>query len=324
VPRSEEEPEKGAVLKILVADDDPVSRLIAEEAVRSLGHHCLSADGGELAWELFRRERPDVVISDWMMPDLDGLAFCRRIRSDGGGIYSSFILVTSLDDTQHALEGMLAGADDYLSKPLNVDELQMRLIAASRLNDLHRKLDEHQHFLEGLNDKLRMTARVDALTGLGNRLRLREDLSTLSSRTNRYGDTYCVCVLDLDRFKSFNDTYGHLEGDLALKAVADAISGQVRSEDSTYRFGGEEFVCIFRSLTVPEAAAVLERIRVAVQGLGIEHASNRPWGVVTVSAGAAAAGPVDPSRPEKLLEPADRALYLAKESGRNRVETAVS
>lgn len=311
-------------MKILVVDDDPVSRMIAEQAVRSLGHHCISADGGEAAWELFCLEHPDVVISDWMMPDLDGVAFCRRIRADGAGIYSSFILVTSLDDTQHALEGMLAGADDYLSKPLNVDELHMRLIAASRLNELHRRLDDHQHFLEGLNDELRRTARVDALTGLGNRLRLREDLATLNSRMTRYGDTYCICVLDIDRFKSFNDNYGHLEGDRALKAVADAISGQVRSEDSTYRFGGEEFVCVFRSLAVSEAASVLDRIRLAVQGLGIEHAGNQPWGVVTISAGAAAAIAVDPTRPERLLEPADQALYLAKNSGRNRVETAAS
>jgi two-component system, cell cycle response regulator len=311
-------------MKILVVDDDPVSRMIAEQAVRSLGHQCISADGGEAAWELFCLERPDVVISDWMMPDLDGVAFCRRIRADGGGIYSSFILVTSLDDTQHALEGMLAGADDYLSKPLNVDELHMRLIAASRLNELHRRLDDHQHFLEGLNDELRRTARVDALTGLGNRLRLGEDLTTLNSRMNRYGDTYCICVLDIDRFKSFNDSYGHLEGDRALKAVADAISGQVRSEDSTYRFGGEEFVCVFRSLTVSEAASVLDRIRLAVQGLGIEHTSNQPWGVVTISAGAAAAIAVDPTRPERLLEAADQALYLAKNSGRNRVEAAAS
>lgn len=310
-------------MKILVVDDDPVSRLIAEEAVRKLGHECLSADGGEPAWELFQKERPDVVISDWLMPDLDGLEFCRRIRFEQTAMYSSFILVTSLGDKQHALEGMLAGADDYLSKPLQIDELQMRLIAASRLNALHRKLEDHQHFLESLNDALRLTARVDALTGLGNRLRLREDLAALNSRMARYGDEYCICVLDLDRFKAFNDTYGHLEGDQALKAVADAISGQVRAGDSTYRFGGEEFVCVFRSVTLLEAAALLDRIRLRVESLAIPHASNEPWGVVTISAGAATAHEVNASRPEKLLEDADRALYRAKESGRNCVRTAL-
>jgi diguanylate cyclase (GGDEF)-like protein len=309
-------------MKVLIVDDDPVSRLIVEAALDSLGHDCISAEGGEVGWKLFLQERPDVVISDWMMPDLNGLELCRRIRSNEGARYCSFIVVTARDEGQSVREGMLAGADDYLTKPLDIDELELRLIATARLNALHTHLADQQARLEALNTELKLTARIDALTGLGNRLRLREDLASLISRMDRYGTTCCVGVLDLDGFKRYNDLYGHLEGDRALKAVAREIAGQIRGGDTAYRFGGEEFVCVFPELSLDASNGVLERIRKGVENLAIPHSANPPLNLVTISAGVSTAPPADPTKPERILESADRALYLAKANGRNRVEVA--
>jgi len=309
-------------MKVLIVDDDPVSRLIVEAALASLGHDCISAEGGEVGWRLFLQEQPDVVISDWMMPDLNGLELCRRIRANEGARYSSFIVVTSLDDRQSVREGMMAGADDYLTKPLNIDELELRLIATARLNALHTHLADQQDRLEALNEELKLTARIDALTGLGNRLRLREDLTSLISRMDRYGTTCCVGVLDLDSFKKYNDLHGHLEGDRALKAVAKEIARQIRGGDSAYRFGGEEFVCVFPELSLEAAKGVLERIRKGVESLAIPHSANPPLNLVTISAGVSRATVADLSKPERILESADQALYRAKANGRNRVEFA--
>lgn len=307
-------------MRVLIVDDDPVSRLIVEAALAGLGHDCISAEGGEVGWELFLQERPDVVISDWMMPDLNGLELCRRIRSNEGARYCSFIVITSLDDRQSVREGMLAGADDYLTKPLNVDELELRLIATARLNALHTHLADQQTRLEALNEELKLTARIDALTGLGNRRRMREDLTSLTSRIDRHGTNCCVGVLDLDLFKSYNDLYGHLEGDRALKAVATEIARQIRGGDSAYRFGGEEFVCLFLELSLEDSKGVLERIRQGIENLAIPHLGNPPLNLVTISAGVSRATPADPTKPEKILESADQALYRAKANGRNRVE----
>jgi two-component system, cell cycle response regulator len=309
-------------MKVLIVDDDPVSRLVVEAAVVSLGHDCLTAEGGETGWKLFSEEQPDVVISDWMMPDLNGLELCRRIRSNEGTRYCSFVVLTSHDDKHSVREGILAGADDYLTKPLKLDELELRLITAARLNALHRHLADQQKRLEALNEELQLTARVDTLTGLGNRLRLNEDLATLISRIYRYGAGCCVGVLDLDGFKKYNDLYGHLKGDRALKAVAKEIAGKIRAGDAAYRFGGEEFVCLFPELPLEAASKVLERIRQGVQDLGIPHSGNPPLNVVTISAGVAQAHPADPARPERIIDSADQALYRAKANGRNRVEMA--
>jgi two-component system, cell cycle response regulator len=309
-------------MKVLIVDDDPVSRLVVEAALISLGHECLTADGGEAGWKLFLEERPDVVISDWMMPDLNGLELCRRIRSNEGTHYCSFVVLTSLDDKQSVREGILAGADDYLTKPLKVDELELRLITAARLNALHTHLADQQKRLEALNEELKLTARIDTLTGLGNRLRLNEDLATLISRMRRYGTGCCVGILDLDGFKDYNDIYGHLDGDRALKAVAKEIAAKIRAGDVAYRFGGEEFVCLFPELSLEASNKVLERVRQGVEDLGIPHSGNPPLNVVTVSAGVSRADPADPSRPERIIDSADQALYRAKASGRNRVEIA--
>ena len=305
-------------MRILIAEDDAVSRTILRRAVEKTGHECLAAADGEEAWSLFK-ENPDidVIISDWMMPGVDGLELCRRVRGDGREGYTYFIFLTALGDREHLLQGLEAGADDYLSKPLDRDELGMRLTSALRVTELHRRLAVQNEELEALNRMLFEQSRQDPLTSLGNRLRLREDLQVLQSRAERYGHSYAVVLCDVDFFKAYNDRYGHLAGDDELRRVAATLSSGLRTGDTAYRFGGEEFLLVLPEQDAEAAAAITERLRQAVEDLGIPHADGLPLGVVTVSAGVAVSAEAGDG--DGLLRAADRALYAAKETGRNRV-----
>ena len=307
-------------MKILIAEDDAVSRTILRRAVEKLGHECLAAADGEEAWTLYKQNSDlDVIISDWMMPGVDGLELCRRVRGDNRDGYTYFIFLTALGDREHLLQGLEAGADDYLSKPLDRDELGMRLTSALRVTELHRRLAFQNNELEKLNRMLFEQSRQDPLTSLGNRLRLREDLQVLQSRTERYGHNYAVVLCDVDFFKAYNDRYGHLAGDDVLRRVAATISSGLRTGDTAYRYGGEEFLVVLPEQDV-EAAAITDRLRRAVEGLGIPHADGGPGGVLTISAGVAVSSGSGDT--DGLLKAADEALYAAKSEGRNRVALA--
>jgi diguanylate cyclase (GGDEF)-like protein len=309
-------------MRVLVADDDRTSRLIAQAALRSLGHECHTASEGQQAWDMIRSCRPDVVISDWLMPGLTGLELCRNIRDDAVADYVYFILVSSQVAPAEVIEGMAAGADDYLLKPLDPDDLRARLIAAARVTSLHRQLARQRTQLEGLNGELIAIARRDSLTGLGNRRALQEDLELLEARVRRYGHRYCMALLDVDHFKSYNDTYGHQAGDQALQAVSAQLQETARSGDALYRYGGEEFLCVFPEQSLATGAKAVERMRVSLERRAIRHVDN-PAGVLTFSAGIAVLGP-DCTRPSAdVLKDADEALYRAKLRGRNRVERAL-
>ena len=308
-------------MKILIAEDDAVSRTILRRAVEKLGHECLAAADGEEAWGLYK-ENPDVdvIISDWMMPGVDGLELCRRVRGDGREGYTYFIFLTALGDREHLLQGLEAGADDYLSKPLDRDELGMRLTSALRVTELHRRLAFQNGELEKLNRMFFEQSRQDPLTSLGNRLRLGEDLQVLQSRKERYGHRYAVVLLDVDFFKAYNDRYGHLAGDDVLQRVAATISSSLRAGDGAYRYGGEEFLMVLPEQDAEAAAAITDRLRRAVEGLGIPHADGTPSGVVTISAGVAVSD--DAEDTDGLLKATDEALYAAKSEGRNRIARA--
>jgi two-component system, cell cycle response regulator len=306
-------------VRILVAEDEPASRLMVETALRNLGHECQTASDGAEAWDAFRSSRPEVVISDWIMPGLTGLQLCRNIRAYTPGDYTYFILVTSQGGRDRIAEGMRAGADDYLVKPLDPDDLEVRLIAAARVTSLHRQLAQQRTELEGLNQELTAISLRDPLTGLGNRMALEADLRQLEARVSRYGHRYCLALLDVDQFKSYNDTYGHQAGDQALQAVAAQLRGQAREGDAVYRYGGEEFLCIFPEQVLATAAVATQRIRGGLEQLAIPHADN-PVGVLTLSAGLAMLDPGRTRSVGEVLKEADEALYRAKQLGRNRVE----
>lgn len=277
-------------MRVLVADDDPTSRLIAETALRSLGHECHTVSDGAQAWNAFRSRRPDVVISDWMMPGLNGLQLCRNIREYAPDGYTYIIVVTSQGGHDEILEGMSAGADDYLIKPLDSDDLQARLIAATRVTSLHLQLAAQRTELEGLNRELSDIARRDPLTGLRNRRALEEDLDLLEARVMRYGHRYCMALIDVDHFKSYNDTYGHPAGDRILQTVAVQLEDHARGGDAIYRYGGEEFLCIFPEQSLATGTLAVQRMRIGLEQLAIPHADN-PIGVLTISAGMAMLDP---------------------------------
>jgi diguanylate cyclase (GGDEF)-like protein len=289
-------------MHILIADDDPGTRLLVSAAVEGLGHRCTVAEDGEDAWRAYQADPPDAVITDWQMPGMDGTALVRAIRGDGDGRYAYVMVLTGAADEDAARVTMQAGADDLLAKPLDAAQLERKLIAAERVTVMHRRMHED--------------ARHDAPTGLANRLRLAEDLEALCGRVARYGHVYCVALFDIDNFKGYNDGLGHLPGDEALRAVARALQQGIRSGDVVYRYGGEEFLVLLPEQTLETAVLAAERLRAAVEALAIPHPAG---GVVTVSAGVA--GLDDPGcDPDQLFELADQALYRAKEGGRNRVE----
>lgn len=307
-------------MRVLIAEDSAMGRLLLQHAVEALGHTCIVTSNGLEAWERFEQELPDVVISDWMMPGLEGPDLCRRIRSRPNTPYTYFVFLTVLTNREHALVGVQSGADDYLPKPLDPLDLKVCLIAAERVVSLHRSLDQKTRELEEANRELFETARTDPLTRVGNRLRLHEDLARLEGQAARYGYTYAVAMCDLDHFKAYNDALGHLAGDGALRRVAEVIAGACRTGDAVYRYGGEELAIIMPEQTLASAGMALERIRCAVQVAAIPHPTSPTAPVVTISVGVAERRPDDASDGRDILNRADAALYRAKANGRNRVE----
>src|SRR3954465_12222063 len=291
-------------MHILIADDDPGTRLLVSAAVERLGHECTLAEDGAQAWQRFTEVAPDVVITDWEMPRMDGAELTRRPPRQDDVPYPYVIVLTARADRDQALSTMEAGADDIVFKPLRREELERMRAGAARVTALPRRLHRD--------------ARQDALTGLGNRHRLAEDLAAMQARAERYGHRWCVALLDLDCFKGYNDGAGHLEGDALLRRVSAARSETVRGGDTVYRYGGEEFLVLLPEQTLESAALAGERMRAVVEGLAVPHPEG---GIVTVSVGVA--GPAEGGEdPEALVGRADAALYAAKAAGRNCGEVA--
>jgi two-component system, cell cycle response regulator len=313
-------------LKILIAEDDAVSRKILQRAIEQLGHQCLCASDGNQAWEIFKRSADlDVVISDWMMPGMDGIELCNRIRTytefrDG---YPYFVFMTAFGDKEHFLIGMEVGADGYLTKPLCLEELRACLLAAERLTSFQKRLFRQTEEFQLINRKLFDQVRQDPLTRLGNRLRLREDLEASLGRMERYGICCCVALCDIESFKAYNDSYGHLAGDEVLRKVAGTISSHCRGGDTAYRYGGDEFVLILPGQSLTTAFVAADRLRRSVETLAIINEVTPPnsAAVITVSIGLTGLGRGQQKTADALLEEADLALYRAKRRGGNRVET---
>jgi diguanylate cyclase (GGDEF)-like protein len=288
-------------MKVLIADDEPGTRLLLATTLERLGHECTAAEDGDEAWERFLAAEPAMVVTDWQMPGLDGTELARRIRERPAAAYTYVVVLTGAADEASAREAMQAGADDVLLKPLDAADLERKLIAAERVTAMHRQLHAD--------------ARHDPLTGIGNRLRLAEDLEAVCGRVERYGHAYCVAIADVDHFKAYNDAHGHPRGDDVLRAVATALRDTVRTGDTVYRYGGEEFVVLLPEQTLTGAEQAAERLRAAIERLGLPHPGG---GSVTVSIGVAGLGDGG-CAPDALFETADQALYAAKEDGRNRV-----
>lgn len=310
--------EPSGPLRVLVVEDDADALAALEQAIVMLGHPVVGAVDGADAWEKQCAGPAHVILSDWSMPHMSGIDLCRLVRGNTDKEYVYFVLMTGFGDRAHFLEGMRAGADDYLTKPIDLEELEARLLAATRVVSMQRALAKRNAALERESDISFKQARVDTLTESGNRLRLREDLEALEARASRYGHRYSAALCDIDLFKQYNDTYGHLAGDAALRSVASAISSALRQGDSLYRYGGEEFLVILPEQSVGEAQSVMDRVRGAVERLAIPHEASAAL-VLTISVGVAELGESS-GRSDEWLARADAALYRAKRGGRNRVE----
>jgi two-component system chemotaxis response regulator CheY len=312
-------------MRILIADDDATSRLLLKAIASKLGHQCEIAADGSTAWELLASQSFDVLLTDWMMPGVEGPELCRRVRDELGDRYIYIVLITTLGDSEQVLEGMGAGADDYLSKPVDPFAVQTRLVAADRVTALHRQVVDIQAQLEQANVDATRRSLTDPLTELGNRRRMEEDLTSAQARAVRVNRGYGVALFDVDHFKLYNDHYGHLAGDEVLRQIAQCFDKAVRAGESVYRYGGEEFLLLLPECSVEGAVVAAERLRQAVAETAVSHAS-RPTAprVVTLSGGVSCWEPGFPSSVADLLHQADQALFAAKSAGRNRVVAAPS
>jgi two-component system chemotaxis response regulator CheY len=310
-------------MRILIADDDVTSGLVLKAIATKLGHECVIAADGLRAWELLASESFDVLLTDWMMPGVEGPELCRRVREQLGDRYIYIVLITALGDSEQVLEGMSAGADDYLSKPVDPFAVRTRLVAAERVTILHRQVVEIQARLERANVDATRRSLTDPLTELGNRRRMEEDLTKAQARALRANRSYGVALFDVDHFKLYNDHHGHLAGDEVLRQIAQCFDKSVRAGESVYRYGGEEFLLLLPECSVEAAAVAAERLRRAVADTALPHAS-RPTtpGLVTLSGGVSCWEPGNPSSVTDLLHQADRALFAAKLAGRNCVVVA--
>ncbi len=313
-------------MRILIADDDAPSRLLLQAIVTKLGHSCLVVEDGASAWDRLAQGGIDVLLTDWTMPGFDGLELCRRVREEPSDHYVYIVLTTGLDHPEHILQGMGAGADDCLVKPVDSFAVQTRLVAAARVTELHGKLTQMQAQLERANLELFEQTLTDELTGLSNRRAMEDDLARMHARAARIGRTYGIALFDIDHFKLYNDHYGHVAGDETLRRVAATIDVVVRAGECAYRYGGEEFLLLMPDCRPTDSIFMTgERIRQAVMEVAIPHGA-RPSSpaLVTLSGGVSCWSPGSPLTPHEVLEEADEALFQAKSNGRNRVYAAPS
>ncbi len=299
-------------MKILIADDSIVSRHLLEATLRKWGYDVMVAcDGAEALELLQRQDAPALIILDWMMPGMTGVEVCRRIRERDNEPYTYILLLTSKSQKEDLIEGMEAGADDYITKPFDQNELQVRLRAGTRLVDLQTQL------LKARED-LREQATRDSLTRLWNRNSILGELGRELARSERDARPLGVVMVDLDHFKQINDTYGHLAGDAVLREAARRMQAGIRQYDSLGRYGGEEFLILFPGCSEAESYALADRLRKQLSQT--EMSVNESPLRITASFGVTTALPGERWTEEALIRKADEALYIAKKSGRNRVE----
>jgi len=300
--------------RVLIADDDPFARRLLAVALESWGYEPEGVDDGLAALDrLMAPDAPRLAVVDWMMPGLDGPEICRRVRSRMDGSYAYVVLATSRRQRTDVLAGLDAGADDYLLKPFDLEELRVRLRNGRRVVSLHAELVRTR-------EAYRQMATHDGLTGISNRVSVREQLQTERSRVARHGPdaTLAAVLLDIDHFKRVNDGYGHAAGDAVLRQVAERIRGALRDYDGFGRYGGEEFLVVLPDTGPDAAMATAERLRHAIASAPFDIGSTSLR--VTASFGVVPCQQFDDL--DSAIAAADAALYEAKAAGRNRVSMA--
>ncbi len=315
---AEATPQSGRPRKrILVVDDHADNVEVLRARLDAKGYDVATASGGEEALQSVAAAAPDLILLDVMMPHVNGKEVARRIKSDHRLPFIPIIMQTALDSTQDRVEGLDAGADDYITKPINFSELEARIRSMLRIKALQDDLGERERELEDMNDRLRKMAQTDGLTDVDNRRYLEERLQEMIEHSNRLQEPLACVMCDIDHFKSVNDTHGHQAGDAVLREFAALLRNHAREIDRVGRYGGEEFVILLPGAVLDEGVTFAERLRHAVE----THTFRFAGGTVrrTMSCGVATWPHADLRTEDDLLRAADDALYVAKEKGRNRV-----
>jgi len=303
-------------MKILLVDDEPVSRRMLQGLLTKWGYEAVTAEDGDSAWKILKTpQAPRMALLDWMMPGQNGVDVCRTLRKLRPEPYTYILLLTAKDTSESVVEGLESGADDYLTKPFNPQELKARIRVGLRLLNLEDNLVQAR-------ESMRFKATHDPLTGLWNRGWILETLEKEVWRSWREGTSLGLLIADLDHFKSVNDTYGHLAGDAVLREVTRRMQSNVRPYDAVGRYGGEEFLVLLPGCGGQETRNKAEHLREAIQKEPIET----PAGIlnVTMSVGGVTTSDWPKDNSNQLLQMADLALYRAKEDGRDRTIIAGS
>jgi two-component system, cell cycle response regulator len=298
--------------RVLIAEDDPISRRLLEVFLTKWGYQVVVATTGTEALHLLQRaDAPRLAVLDWMMPGLEGVQVCQRIREQKDRPYTYLLLLTARTQKEDLLRGLESGADDYLTKPFDAQELRARLHVGQRILEL-------QDGLTLAGEELLYRATHDALTGAANRGVILDTLRRERSRQAREGGSFGIILLDLDHFKYVNDTHGHLCGDAVLQEAVRRMNASVRAYDTIGRYGGEEFLIVVPAASVVGMMGLSERIRLAIGEKSIKTDAGEI--LITASLGVAVSNEAAPLDSQEMLRLADTALYRAKERGRNRSE----
>ena len=302
---------------ILVVDDHEDNIEVLKVRLESWGYRTASAYNGADALKYVESSPPDLILLDVMMPEMDGNEVARRIKGNKDLPFIPIIMQTALDTTESKVEGLEAGADDYITKPIDFAELKARLRSMLRIKRLQEDLEEREKELLEANQRLTHMSRTDALTGLDNRRYLNERIDEMFSHAKRLNEPFSLVMCDLDKFKSVNDTYGHQVGDEVLKQLAAVLREEARDIDRVGRYGGEEFMLLLPGTVLDAAVTFAERVRKRIEG----HTFTFPGGTLTRTSSFGVAGWPHPKieQCDDLVRTADDALYVAKETGRNKV-----
>lgn len=297
--------------RVIIADDDPVQRWLLRENLSQSGYDVIETADGQAAWDALQDDTVQVVVTNWMMPGTDGLDLIRQIRTARLERYIYVILLTARNTKLDVVDGLEAGADDYLIKPFDPNELLARVAISKRILQLEASLREAR-------DHERTLARHDSLTGLFNRRAIYEHAEAELARADREDSPISLILLDIDYFKEVNDHHGHLIGDQTLYLIAATISRNKRPFDWFGRWGGEEFLMVLPNTNLQEACQVAERIRTSVSEVNLPLPGGRSFRR-TISLGVTSAPATSLSSLDILLQQADSMLLLAKERGRNQI-----
>jgi two-component system cell cycle response regulator len=309
--------ERKKTYRILVVDDHEDNIELLRARLEARGYEVFGANDGQAALDQVEEVRPDLILLDVMMPKMDGMEVVRRLKANRNLPFIPVIMQTALDSTENKVEGLDAGADDYITKPINFAELEARVNSLLRIKALQSDLAARERELSELNDKLRQISLTDGLTQVENRRSLEERLHDMWQHSVRLHEPIALVMCDIDKFKSVNDQYGHQAGDSVLKEFAQLLKGEAREIDRVGRYGGEEFLLILPGTVLDAAVTFAERLREKVE----HHTFTYAGGTLcrTMSCGVAASPHPRVKDQEALLKASDDALYVAKETGRNRV-----